>query len=480
VSDQIEDEFLGVDLGDHRREARLRRVAGQLCAAPQASIAVACGGWKESMAAYRLLNNPKATPQAILAPHQRTLLTRAAAQSCVLVIQDTTELDFTTMKTMAGCGPLNDESRRGFFLHSLYVVSEAGLPLGILDTTVLTRRDEDFRQSATRKQKPITEKESFRWVQGYLRTQEAARQLPDCEVFSISDREGDIYEVFAAWAEAEKDGGPRAHWIIRGQQNRALEGWAGEAPQKLLAALARAPELGTIDFEVPAKRQPKKLQGTTVQSVRSARLVRQRLRALRMTPRAPFRRGGKLPEVSFWALLAEEIDPPAGEEPLRWLLLTSVEVTTLAAAQRIIALYLRRWDIEVYHRVLKTGCRVEQMQLKDPQAVRNCLMLYTIIAWRLLYLTHLGRQSPDLPCSSVFSEDEWQATWTVAVAKKMVPQKKGEPLREPTLSEFIALVARFGGHLARRGDKPPGAQALWQGLARVRDFAETWAALSPA
>ena len=471
MPDRIEHEFLGADLGDARRNRRLSRVAAHLAQAPTLSISAACGGWAESIAAYRLLNAPEVTPEAILAPHQRALLARAATLPCVLVIQDTTELDFSHMKTMKGCGPLNEETRRGFFMHSLYVQSEAGLPLGVLDTAILARADEDFRQAAARKQLPIEQKESFRWVQGYARTQQAARQLPHCEVFSISDREGDIYEVFEAWLQAATDGGARAHWIIRANQDRALEGLAVEAPQKLFAALATAPELGTIEFRVPAKRQKKKIKGNTVQVARSARLVRQRLRAMKITPRAPFRRGGKLPAVSFWAVLAEEIDPPPGEPPLRWLLLTSAEVTTPQAARRIVTLYLRRWDIEVFHRVLKSGCRVEAIQLKGHQAVLNSLILYAIIAWRILYLTHLGRQCPELPCGVVFEESEWKATCTVASAGK----KRG-PLREPTLGEFIALVAKFGGHLGRRGDKPPGAQALWQGLARVRDFAFAWEA----
>jgi hypothetical protein len=404
------------------------------------------------------------------------LLQRAAKQSCVLVIQDTTELDFTPMKTMTGRGPLNDESRQGFFMHSLYVVSEAGLPLGVLEASIVAREQEAFRQSAARRHRPIEAKESFRWVEGYLRAQKVAQQLPDCEVISISDREGDIYEVFEAWERAGQEGGPRAHWIIRGMKDRVLEDLEGEASQKLFAALASAPELGTAEFSVTAKRSTKKVRGSTVQTTRSARVVRQRLRAMHITPRVPYRRDSKLLAVSFWAVLAEEIDPPAGEDPLCWLLLTSMEVTTLETARRMVALYLRRWDIEVFHRVLKTGCRVEQIQLKEKQAVLNCLTLYAIIAWRLLYLTHLGRQCPQLPCSLVFTEAEWGATCKVAAAKQIGGHKKGEPLREPSLGEFIALVARFGGHLGRRGDNPPGAQALWQGLARVRDFACAWEA----
>ena len=404
MPDRIEHDFLEADLGDARRNRRLGRVAAQLAQAPAASISAACGGWAEAMAAYRLLYAPEVTPGAILVPHQRALLARAATVPCVLVIQDTSEIDFSHMPAMEGCGPLNDEARRGFFMHSLYALSEAGLPLGVLDTAILARRDEDFRQAAARKHTPIGQKESWRWVRGYLRTQEAARRLPGCEVFSISDREGDIYEVFQAWLEAGADGGPRAHWIIRANQDRALEGLAVEVPQKLFAALAAAPELGTMEFRVSARRQKRKIKGSTVQVARSARMGHQpfgrlraewRLRAMRITParppaslrlspppprRVPFRRGGKLPAVSFWAVLAEEIDPPPGEEPLRWLLLTSAEVATPEAARRIVALYLRRWDIEVFHRVLKTGCRVEALQLKDHQAVRNCLVLYAIIA----------------------------------------------------------------------------------------------------
>jgi hypothetical protein len=349
-----------------------------------------------------------------------------------------------------------------------------------VEATILARNDEDFRQAAARKHQPIEEKESFRWVQGYLRTQEVARQLPESEVISLSDREGDIYEVFTAWAQAGAAGGPRAQWIIRAHQDRALEGLDVEAPQKLFAALACAPELGTIDFQVVAKRQPKKRHGTTVQTQRSARHVRQRLRAMKITPRAPFRRGKKLAPVSFWAVLAEEVDPPPGEEPLSWLLLTSLEVDSLEVARRVIALYLRRWDIEVFHRVLKTGCRVEQIQLKGAQAVRNCLTLYAIIAWWLLYLTHLGRHCPELPCGVVFTEAEWKSTCKVAAAKNLNGYKKGAPLREPPLREFMALVARLGGHLGRRSDKPPGAQVIWQGLTRVHDFACAWEAIYQA
>jgi hypothetical protein len=467
-------EFEGADLGDPRRSRRLVKVARRLAASPERSLSAACGGWGETMAAYRLLAAPGVTPENVLAPHRAALLERAATVSCVAVIQDTTELDLTRMTHMQGRGPLNDETRRGLHLHSLYAVSEEGLPLGLWDTAFLARSDAAFRGADRRKKLPLEQKESYRWLAGYHQTQALAAALPHCEVFSLSDREGDIYEVFAAWAEAAAGGGPVAQWIIRANQDRALESAGASTPEKLFAALAAAPLLGEIGFAMPAKTQMKKLKGNRVQTSRSARTVRQEVRALYVRPRVPFRKGHKLPPVGFWAVWASEADPPEGEEPICWMLLTSVEVTTFAIARRIIALYLRRWDIEVFHRTLKTGCRVEQMQIKGSQAVRNALNIYCIIAWRILYLTHLGRVHPEVPCSTVFAVEEWQAACAVDTSGK--PPPRGPP-GEPALGEFILMVARFGGYLGRKSDGPPGAQTIWRGLARLRDFACAWRAL---
>lgn len=416
------------------------------------------------MAAYRLLNCDDFSPDALIAPHRQATAQRCAGYACVAVSQDTTEFDFSHMKEIEGLGPLNEETRRGFFMHSLYAVSEQGLPLGLLDAAIMLRDDETFRSAATRKQRPIEEKESFRWVEGYLKTLELARRLPECEVFSISDREGDIFEVYQAWQEAGD--GPRAEWIIRANQDRALVNVVDGDASRLFAALATAPALGEIQFDVRARKGTKKVKGNRVATHRSARTVHQVIRAMKITPRPPERKGGKLEEVTFWAIVAEETDPPAGEEPIRWLLFTSKEVTTLEDARRILNLYMRRWDIEVFHRVLKTGCRVERIQLKTGQALIHAIMIYSVIAWRILYLTHLGRQCPDLPCSCMFEEAEWKSACAVV--------KRSKEAGEPSLSEFIGIVGKLGGHLGRKSDGAPGPQSIWQGLTRVRDFACAW------
>lgn len=460
-------EFSNADLKDLRRTRRLGNVVAAMAKAPGLSISAACGGSNETIAAYRLLNCEDVTPAALLAPHYQAVVKRCAQHACVVVSQDTTEFDYSHMKETEGLGPLNEEYRRGFFMHSLYVVSEDGLPLGVLSAEMIIRNDETFRTAAARKHLPIEEKESFRWVEGYRKTLKLARSMPECEVFSISDREGDIFEVFEAWQLAVEEGLP-AEWIIRANQDRALTGMLEDDPAKLFAALAQAPVLGDIEFKVRAKKGTKKVKGSTVQTSRKGRTVCQTIRAMKITPRPPARKGKKMKEVSFWAILADETHPPAGQDPIRWILLTSKEVTTLEEARRILNLYLRRWDIEVFHRVLKTGCRVERIQLKTVEALTCALVIYAVIAWRILYLTHLGRTCPDMPCSCVFEEEEWKAACAV------VRRKNQKSTGEPTLSEFIGIIGKLGGHLGRKSDGPPGPQSIWQGMARVRDFALVW------
>lgn len=465
MAEDIRDEFAGVDLKDERRNRRLPKVVSALSKAPSESISAASGGWDETTAAYRLLGCDEVTPEALLAPHKRAVTQRCSEYECVVVSQDTTELDFSRMKATTGLGPLNDEFRRGFYMHGLYAVSEGGVPLGLLHVDINVRRDDHFRINEGRKKKPIEEKESYRWLEGFNKTQELAEALPDCEVFSISDREGDIYDVFEAWQKIEK--GPRTEWVIRANQNRALEGVVEGEPAKLFEALAQSEILGELEFEVRAKKgRTKKKKGNTKASPRSARTVRQVIRVMEITPRPPYRKGKKMEAVTFWAILAEEVDPPEGEDPISWLLLTSKNIETFEDACRILNLYLRRWDIEVFHRVLKTGCRVERVQLKTAESVIKALMIYSVISWRILYLTHLGRHYPELPCGSVFEEAEWKATCAVV--------KRKESEGEPTLGEFIKIVGKLGGHLGRKSDGAPGPQSIWKGLTRVRDFACAW------
>jgi hypothetical protein len=243
-----------------------------------------------------------------------------------------------------------------------------------------------------------------------------------------------------------------------------------EAKGNLFDLTGRAQALGCVEFKIPSRRGVRTSKGQTYPFHRKARTVCLQLKACEVLLSPPQRllKGIKFEPCRMWMVVAEEIDmdEDLDDEPLFWVLLTSYPVECFEDARKILNLYVARWDIEVFHRVLKTGCKIEHLRFKDREAFEPALACNMIVAWRLQYLVHLGRQCPELPCSSVFAEEEWRAA--VAVDRKVADPSK---LAEPSLCELIVIIARFGGHLGRKNDAPPGAQCIWIGLTRVRDFA---------
>jgi hypothetical protein len=441
-------ELEGIDLGDRRLNRRARKVLTALGDKPTVSIPAACGGWEETRGAYRLFNHKKVTAQQLLAPHYRASQQRMGEHPRVLCIQDTTELDYSRKGDIEGLGPLNYEARQGLTLHPTIAVTPERLCLGAIDAWTWTR--EPGSLGADKKScRLIEDKESLRWLEGYRRVCERQAELPATELIYLADREADIYEIYAE-SQAQSTA---AHWLIRSQHDRKLlDG------RTLRKALAEAPILDWIEFDLPKTEK------------RKAQRITQSLRAVRVKLKAPYRPGGlKLPHVEVTALLAQELDPPAGAEPVEWLLLSSLPVTTAAEARELLRLYLCRWQVEIYFRILKSGCKIEKLQLEKLERLEPALAFYMIIAWRVLYLTMLGRQCPELPCDVVFAEEEWKAVYVVA--KRQPP-----PEQPPSLDEMVRMVAGFGGFLNRKGDGFPGPQTIWIGLQRSRDFATAIAA----
>lgn len=464
----FDSEFSKLAFGDLRLDKRFKRVIDAMMKSPAKSLKAACQGWAEVMGSYRLFNNKKITLDKIMEPHRAALVERAKLHTCIGLIQDTTELDYSTHPAMEGPGVLNNENRRGYFLHCQYAVSLERLPLGVWASKLVARdclKKYDWKR-------PIEQKESHRWLEGYHHACALAKELPDQQVFSISDREGDIYEVYEAFQALEQAGEQGAHFLIRSNLDRLLLDAKGADSQPLLAVdklfetSRKGTALGCVEFGLCARKGFKKIKKLTTAFSRKSRVVRQEIKACELTLRPPRRHGRKAPPVRIWAVVAEEIDPPEGEEPINWILLTSLPIQNFGDAEKIIQLYLARWDIEVFHRVLKTGCKVEKIHFKTKEAFEPALACHLVIAWRILYLTHLGRQCPEIPCSVVFDENEWRGGLAVSL-------RCGNPndLEEPSLGDMIKIVAKFGGYLGRKHDGPPGAQAMWVGLTRVRDFA---------
>jgi hypothetical protein len=361
------------------------------------------------------------------------------------------------------------------------VITPERLVLGVWDTQIYARDEAEHGKSAKRKQLPIEDKESYRWLEGYRNACGLAELAPKTQVIACADRESDIYEVFEAWQRRQAEGLVAADWLIRCKENRRLDPSVRASKGQRLCRTIRdavdaSPLLGTFTVSVKAKKQHKRVKSTnnkkertSITVMRTARTAVMEVRATKVTLRPPYRREVKLPAVSMYVVMAKEQGAPAGEDPLDWVLLTSLVAAKFQSALEVINLYTARWEIEVFHRVLKTGCRVEELQLKKDERTKVAIALYMIVAWRVLYVMMLGRECPDLPCDAVFEEDEWQAFWVIV--------QDGHPealARKPSLSEFVRKLAERGGYLGRRHDGPPGPQAIWQGMAQLRCFVVAW------
>lgn len=465
-------ELTTADFGDKRLLERMKLILERLAESPMDSIKSAFKGWKEVMGAYRFFNNKKTCVESILKPHRDATLERVKTFERVIFIQDTSELDYTLKKELEGTGPLSTVERQGFFAHNQLIISPERLPLGVWDTTIYARDEAEHGKAQKRKQKPIEEKESFRWLQGYQAACRLKELAPEVEVVACGDRENDIYEVFQEWDQRKTHEHLAAEWLIRCNQNRVLKIQCDEkesSPRNIVEKIQASSLLGEFTLQVKKKIQRKKVKGNTKKTLRSAREAVMEIRATQVTLRPPYRKGSKLSEVSLFVVMAKEKHPPQAEDPIEWLLLTSLEVTDYPSAIEIVALYAARWEIEVFHRVLKTGCKIEELQLKKDERVKVAIALYMIVAWRVMYVMKLGRECPNLPCDAVFEEDEWQAFWVI------VHDGHPEALsRKPGLGEFVDKVAEFGGFLGRKGDGYPGPQAIWQGLKMVRHFTIAW------
>lgn len=474
----IEEELQTSDFGDERLDERFKILTDRLSQKPSVSIPAACGAWPETMAAYRFFDNQRVEEQEVLKPHQDATLERIRDQDVVLLIQDTTEIDVTRREEkVQGAGPLNDESRLGFFNHAMLAVTPERIPLGVVDAQIWARDMDEFLENQKdkrtkqkkRRYKPIEEKESLRWLEGYRRGCQIADQARGTTVVVISDSEGDVFECFAEGNK--KGGGRKAKWIVRACQDRSLSSEGCECWAKLWDEVGSTTVLGTMEVEV-GKNEPKSKDGRKRKQPRSARKATLTIQAARVKLQGPWRPGGKLPDLAVNAVLVREVNPPPGEEPIEWLLLTNLPVNTFKQVCLVIDYYCCRWQIEIYFRVLKSGCRVEQRQLETAARFKPCLALYMIVAWRVMYVLMLGRKCPEMPCDLVFSQDEWKAVYTVV--RHQPPPKKA-----PTLEEMVYMIASLGGYLGRTHDGPPGPKTTWIGMQRMMDLALGWRTFGP-
>src|SRR2546426_642728 len=345
-------EFADAELGDERRTKRLVELANVLGQHPTAALPEACGDGGMLKAAYRFFDNDAIEAQDMLQSHAESTYRRLDQVSLVLAVQDTTEVNWTGHPATEGLGPLGHKACQGLFVHSTLAFTPERVPLGLLAQQVWARDPNEVGKRARRKQLPISQKESQKWLTSLEAVCSARDECPTPRFVSVGDREADVYDVLAA-------------------------------------------------------------------------------------------------------------DPPETVEPIEWMLLTTVGGHTVEEAIERVEWYVCRWGIEVWHRILKSGCRIEERQLGTGERLQRCLTLYSIIAWRIFYATMLARAVPDMPCSVLLDLDEWQALYCA------IHQCSTPPEEPPSLEQAVRWIAQLGGFVGRRRRDQPGTETLWRGVPRL-------------
>jgi Transposase Tn5 dimerisation domain/Transposase DNA-binding/Transposase DDE domain len=514
--DEISNELDFINLGDKRVNKRAKQILEKLYKGAGEGLSASFSGSDEIKAAYRWFDNDLVHPNKILEPHHKKTIERIKMHKLVGFVQDTTDIDMKHMEQVENLGVLNDTARPGCSLHPVIAFTPEKLCLGVLDAKFIIRPPEELGKKGSNNSRNIEDKESYRWIQGYRVVCHIAEQCPETLCVCIGDRESDIYELFLERGKAD--------FLVRAWHDRGMEMPISEENSKLIEEnnrlkeenrllaeaneklrkrrnsknipeivearkknsdkikvnrelikenqsairdsesvvnkfkhqLYHAPIIGDLQFELPGRAGKK------------PRMVNQIIKAKEVTF-LPSGHKQDLPKVSMNAVLLQEENPPAGEQAVIWILLTSLAINTFEDIQLIINLYLSRWGIELFFKVLKSGCKIEELRFQDASRLLACISIYMVVAWRILYSTFIGRVCPELPCSMLFERDEWQSVYAVVNEAK-------PPTEAPSLGKFMKWIATLGGYRGRKSDGPPGMKVIWIGMQAMHRLAEGWRA----
>lgn len=455
-------EFATLDCGDVRRLRRFVRVASDFIQHPGASIPEVSKDWAGTKACYRLFDRDEINADSILAAHRDAMLGRLrddGGNDTLLVVQDTTSLNFSGREDIEGFGPIGNVSEKkapGLFVHGQLVVAGDGRIHGLAGAEIYARVTRRKGQAAgTRNRQPIEEKESMRWIRGWREAQRLWTRLGGRrQVLSVADREADIYELLAECLSERAANGDSAGLLVRSQHDRELE------EDGRLWRDADLPVKARLDVELPRGKQGLK--------ARKAVLI-VRAGCVRLAvPAHKQKYFGLKKSLELWALEVREESPAEGVEGICWRLITTEPVGGREDAIRLAGWYALRWRIELLHRVLKSGCKVEDRQVRDVEKLKAFIALDLVVATRLLALTWQGRVSPASDSGEWLSRPEWEAL-CVHAAKGGDP-----PSTAPELGKAVMMIARLGGFLARKGDGDPGPEVLWRGMVKLRMLTEAW------
>jgi hypothetical protein len=442
-------------LPEKRLRERAVKIGRASTARPGAAMTEAFDEERDTKAAYNFVENERMSLSVLLDPAMRAVgraLRQEPEDTTVLCVQDTTEINFAHLAAMTGLGEIGNPKNRGLFSHGALVVDTKGAPLGLLAEETWIRPIGQRGKAQVRRAMTFDEKESARW----WRTIEQAEERVDRRglLVHVGDRESDIYELF----DRARAPGKSYRLLVRAAHDRRVESEEDE-PTYLWSQVghfAASEQRRTI--HQPEQRA---LPRTSTRAARKARPARDAVIAMQfgsVTICAPHKAKGS---VELYAVRVYEVDPLQGVEPIEWLLLTSDALASEAEAWLRVDWYTCRWLIEEFHKLLKSGCRVEERQFESRATFEVSFAFSLLTAVRLLAMTKQARIDPEQLASSVLTPDEEEVLLRDAEIHKRRP---AGPLR---LMDAIVLIAKLGGYLGRKNDGPPGWHTLWRGYRRL-------------
>jgi hypothetical protein len=413
---------------------------------------VAKGDWPAVKAYYRMIDQPETSAvnmSNILAPHRRRTIRRMQGQKTVLCVQDGSDLNYTNLSQCEGLGEMGsnqtDAKSRGLHMHSTLALAPNGLPLGVLRAQCIAPESKSAEDDRPTFAIPIEEKKTFVWIEHHRDLVELAAGMPQTRLIDVGDREADFFELFD-----EQRQHPRVELLVRAKHDRNLS----EDPFKLFAAARQAPVQSRVRIHIPRQSARPKRSKQKARPKRPGRTSDMAVRSLRTQLHPGHYHTDKDP-IDIWVVHALEENPPANTKAVEWFLLTTIDVTSAEDAEQCLRWYCLRWRIEDWHRVLKSGCRIEDLAHESAERLRRAIAINLVIAWRIMLMTLLGRETPELPAEVLFSDIELRTLHAYAKKKRLKPPW--------LLGEAVLLVAKIGGYLGRNSDPPPGHQLLWQG-----------------
>lgn len=397
-------EFGGANLGDSRLNERLVTSAQALGAMPGRTLSGAVkGDWPAVKGYYRMIDKPDdsaLTPQAILAPHRARTIQRMMAQSTVLCIQDGTDLNYNHLDQCQGLGVLSKNQTgaktRGLHLHSTFVVSADGLPLGILGAQFSAPQPKSEIDTRPAASIPIEEKKTFAWIRGLRECVELTKQIPNTHQVCVLDREADFFELFD---EQRKTG--KVDLLVRSKHDRTI----GDEGNHLFETVRSSPVCAEMEIQVPRQSTRTKKSKQQAKPGHVQRTAQVALRYLEIELQPGAYQKDKEP-IKLRVVHVQEMTKAEDDEPVEWFLLTTCDVSSPEQAMQILRWYCLRWRIEDWHRVLKSGCNIEKLQHKSAERLKRTIAINLVIAWRIMLLTLLGRQCPELAAEVLFSDIE--------------------------------------------------------------------------